>query len=121
MDEINKQLNKLKYQMQLVGESLNSIDHPIATLVITFDWDDDDLNKAHDIFEKFDRQLEKNEKINWMEFEKDFQDYLYIGYQELKLIVLSFYRNYQWLDVCIAYAKKHECVEFHQITRDVRN
>lgn len=118
MNDLIKQVEKLKYQMQLVGESLSSEDHPIASLVIAMNWDDDDLNKAHDIFEKYDSQLESGETPNWYQFEADFKDDFGIGYQTLKSIVLAFYRNYQWTTVCYEYAKKHECVEFHVITRE---
>ena len=117
MDDIYLQLKKLKYQMSLVGEALNSSEHPIATLVISMDWDDQDLDKAHDIFEKFEKIIEAGEKPNWTEFEHDFHQKFGIGYQTLKMVVLAFHRNFQWIDVCASYAKAKECMEFHEITR----
>ena len=117
MDDLQKQIDKLKFQMSLVGESLDSREHPIATLAISMDWDDDDLDRAHDIFEKFDKIIESGAKPNWAEFERDFSQQFGIGYQTLKVIVLSFFRNFQWTSVCEIYAQAHECVEFHEITR----
>lgn len=117
MDELLEQILKLKFHIKLVGESLNSQEHPIASLVISMDWGDRELNSAHDIFESYDEQLNDKKEPNWRAFEAKFKDEFGIGYQEVKLVVLSFFRNYQWTDVCIAYANANECVEFHEITR----
>lgn len=114
---IEEQIKKLQYQIKLIGETLDSREHPIAALIISMDWNDADLDRAHDIFEKFDAILEAEGKPNWAEFEKDFRDQFKIGYQTLKMIVIAFYRNFQWTQVCEVYAKAHECVEFHEITR----
>ena len=116
-DEIQKQLDKLKYQLHLLGEAINHREYPIPSLVLSLDWDDEDLNKAHDIFEKYDEKIEKDEKINWRAFEMELRDTLGIGYQTVKLIILAFFDNGQWQEVCTAYAKAYECVEFHRITR----
>ncbi|MEL4441488.1 hypothetical protein [Shewanella algae] len=117
MEDLQLQINKLKYQMSLVGESLDSREHPIATLVIAMNWDDKDLDKAHDIFEKFEGIIESGEEPNWYEFERDFNQQFGIGYQTLKMVVLAFHRNFQWTHVCEVYAKAKECMEFHEITR----
>ena len=103
--------------MGLVGESLDSREHPIATLVIAMDWDGSDLDRAHDIFEKFEGIIEAGEEPNWSEFEHDFNQQFGIGYQTLKMVVLAFHRNFQWTHVCEVYAKAKECMEFHEITR----
>jgi hypothetical protein len=117
MEELSKQVDKLKYQMQLVGESINSKEHPIASLVISMNWGDKDLDKAHDIFEKYENILESGESPNWGAFELEFNQQFDIGYQTLKMIVLAFHRNFQWENVCAVYAKAKECVEFHEITK----
>lgn len=117
MDDITLQIKKLKYQMSLVGESLDSREHPIATLVIAMNWDDQDLDKAHDIFEKFEKIIKTGEEPNWVDFESDFSLQFGIGYQTLKMVVLAFHRNFQWTRVCEVYAKANECMEFHEITR----
>jgi len=117
MEDLQSQINKLKYQMGLVGESLDSREHPISTLVITMDWGDKELDRAHDIFEKFEGIIKSQKEPNWHEFENDFYEQLRIGHQTLKMVVLAFHRNYQWIHVCEVYAKAKECSEFHEITR----
>ena len=117
MKDLQLQINKLKYQMSIVGESLDSREHPIATLVIAMDWDDKDLDKAHDIFEKFEGILESGEEPKWSDFEDDFKQQFGIDYQTLKMVLLAFHRNFQWTHVCEVYAKDKECMEFHEITR----
>lgn len=117
MEELVKKVEKLQFQMRLVGESLNSKEQPIASLVISMDWNESDLDRAHDIFEKYEEILESEEQPNWTAFEAEFNKEFGIGYQTLKSIVLSFHRNYQWTHVCEVYAKAKECMEFHEITR----
>lgn len=114
---IEEQLEKLLFQMKLVGESLDSREYPIPALVISMNWSATDLDKAHDIFEKFNGILESGKKPSWGEFEKDFEEQLKIDYQSLKTVVLAFYRNFQWTQVCEIYARARECLEFHEITR----
>ena len=80
------------------------------------DWDNDDLNKAHDIFEKYDKKIEvKEEDINWVKFEKELEEQFSISYQEVKLIILAFYKNRQWSEVCYQYAKENSCIELNGI------
>ena len=116
-DEIQKQLNKLKYQLHLLVETIDHREYPIPALILEMDWDGEDLNKAHDIFEKYDSKMESTEEINWPAFEMELRDTFGIGYQTVKSIVLAFFDNGQWQEVCTAYAKAYECVEFHRITR----
>jgi hypothetical protein len=97
-------LEKLEFHVKLLAESVNHTENPTASLVVDFDWSSQDLNCAHDIFEMFDTKMRKEENINWYDFEKEFQDKLNISYQGLKSIVLAFFRNGQWTEVCHAYA-----------------
>jgi len=120
-DSIQKQLDKLKYQLHLLGEMIDHREYPIPALVLALDWDDEDLNKAHDIFEKYDNKIEAKEEINWRAFETELRDTFNIGYQTVKTIILAFFDNGQWQSVCTEYAKAHECVEFHRITRPKNN
>lgn len=119
MEDLIKKIKRLEFQMKLVGESISSEDSPIASLVINLSWGEDELEKAHDIFEKYNNELDSGKEPNWSEFRKEFEDGLGIGYQQLKLVVLSFYRNLQWTEVCTQYAKAYECVEFHSITKKI--
>jgi hypothetical protein len=116
-DNIERELEKIKFHIQLIGETIDHRSYPIPFLVIEMGWDDKDLDKAHDIFEKYHGKLEREEKVNWKEFEMELQNTFGIGYQTVKSIVLAFYRNQQWTRVCTGYAKAYECIEFHEIVR----
>jgi hypothetical protein len=116
-DNIERELEKIKFHIRLIGETIDHRSYPIPFLVIEMDWDDKDLDTAHDIFEKYDNKLEREEKVNWQEFETELRKTFGIGNQIVKSIVLAFYRNHQWTRVCAGYAKAHECIEFHEIIR----
>ena len=116
-DNIERELEKIKFHIRLIGETIDYRSYPIPFLVIEIDWNDKDLDKAHDIFEKYDDKLEREEKVNWKEFEMELQNTFGIEYQTVKSIVLAFYRNHQWTRVCAGYAKAYECIEFNEIIR----
>jgi hypothetical protein len=71
------------------------------------DWNKNDINAVHAIFERYDAMIRDNQAFNRLEFEAAFQKELNIGYQTLKQIVIAFYRNNQWQDVCLSYVKSH--------------
>lgn len=103
-EAIIRRLEKLEFHVKLLAESLNYAENPTASLVVGFDWSEQDLTLAHDIFEMFDKKLGESAPINWYDFEKEFSDKLNINYQGLKSVVLAFHRNGQWMEVCHAYA-----------------
>jgi hypothetical protein len=117
MTDIENEIEKIKFHINLVGETLDSRNNPIPALVIQMDWNARDLDSAHDIFEKYDNMLEAKEEVNWHVFEHELRDKFDIGYQTVKSIILAFFRNHQWTEVCTLYARSCECVEFHEITR----
>jgi hypothetical protein len=117
MTDIEREIEKLKFHISLIGEAVDHRNNPITALVISMNWNAKDLDSAHDIFEKYDSQLESKEEVNWHAFEHELRDKFDIGYQTIKSIILAFYRNHQWTEVCRLYAKAFECVEFHEITR----
>ena len=117
MTDIAKEIEKLKFHIRLLSETIDPSFNPIPALVIQLNWDDKNLDKAHDIFEKYDKQIEEKIDVSWHAFEHDLRDTFGIGYQTVKSIVLAFYRNHQWTEVCYQYAKEYECMEFHEITR----
>jgi hypothetical protein len=122
-EEISEALEKLRYQVSLLGETIDHKVHPVEALVLGMDWARGDLEKAHDIFEKWDKRLAKGEAIKSYEFEADFSNDLGISYQGLKSVVLAFYRNGQWTDVCEAYVDsfgKSPAIEYHTIMRRER-
>ncbi|MGO8092797.1 DUF1878 family protein [Rhizobium leguminosarum] len=122
-DEIVKMIEKLSYHVSILGSIIDHEKHPVEALIVQMDWTKDDINTAHDIFERWDERLEKGEKMSSGQFEGDFNRELSIGYQELKSVILAFYQNYQWTNVCEAYVDsfgKHPAVEYHSIMRRER-
>lgn len=120
IEEIFEKLKKLEYQVTILAECIDYDRYPVQSLILSLGWDSKQINKAHDIFQTFDEKLEKGEKINWYEFENALEDEFSIGYQTVKSIVLAFYNNHQWVDVCYGYAMSFEPttpIEFHPITR----
>lgn len=105
---MNAEIEKLKYHIRMIAESINREEHPIPLLVIEFDWDEKQLSKAHDIFEKYDRLLTEKMSPTWRDLEKDLKTEFNIGYQEVKSIVNAFYSNGQWGVVCHWFAKGQE-------------
>lgn len=101
-------LEKIKYHIRMLAEALNFKEHPIPYLVVEFDWDDKNLNRAHDIFEKYDNLLTEGKNPSWRDLEKELKVEFNIGYQSVKSIVNAFYWNSQWTDVCIWFAKGQE-------------
>lgn len=120
IDEIIEKLNKLEYQVSVLKECVDSDRYPVQSLILSMNWDDSQLNKAHDIFQVYDEKLELKEDVNWHAFEHALRDEFDIGYQTVKSIILAFYNNHQWADVCYGYAMNFEPttpIEFHSITR----
>jgi hypothetical protein len=115
---IEKEIEKLKFQIQTIGETIDYEQYPLQELIISFDWSRENLNQAHDIFEKHDKKLNETEKFNSAEFEHELRDAFSIGYQEVKSIINAFYRNGQWTSVCMIYALENMVVEFHDIQKD---
>lgn len=120
LEELTRELEKLKYQVQTIGETIDHRAHPVESLILSMDWGEGDIDHAHDIFEKYDNKLQAKEQVNWHEFEMELRNEFGIGYQTVKSIILAFYRNHQWTDVCYGYAMSFEPstpIELHQITR----
>ncbi len=118
--EVLNEIEKIKYQLRIVGQTINYESHPVEALILSMDWAEGDIDRAHDIFEKYDKKIEKEEKINWHEFEQELKNAFRIEYQTVKSIILAFYNNHQWTNVCYGYAMSFEPttpIEFHQITR----
>ncbi len=119
MEHLEQEISKLKYQMSILISIVDSDKYPVESLILSMNWNDDDLNDAHDIFEKYDKKLEtKEEDINWSAFEQELTSRFNISYQTVKIIIIAFYKNHQWVDVCYQYAKAYTCVEFHSLIRD---
>jgi len=106
LQQLKDQLEKMQFHIQLIGETIDYEKYPIPGLVINFNWSPDELDSAYDIFEEFEKKIKHGEtSLLHFEMENEFKDRLGISYQGLKCIVSSFYKNSQFVDVCIAYAK----------------
>ena len=122
-EEIAHVIEKLSYHISVIGQTIDYDKYPVEALVVCNDWSKEDLDKAHDIFERWDAILEKGGKINTGEFEQDFNRELRVSYQGLKSIILAFYKNAQWTNVCEAYVDSFgnsPAVEYHSIMRRQR-
>jgi len=120
LEETASQVEKLRYQVMNLSDLIAKCcdeKYPIELAVVDFNWGDEDHRTANDIFEKFDKILQTGDRVNWVEFESDFSRQLSIGYQSLKMIILSFHANHFWVDVCKAYAKHHDVAEFKEINK----
>ena len=103
---IESTITKLEFHIRLLAEALNTQEHPIPGLVIEFDWDERQLEKAHDVFEKYDEQLNNDGNSPLCnDLEKELKQEFQISYQSVKSIVNAFYNNGQWQNVCYWFAK----------------
>lgn len=122
-DEILEAIKKLRYQVSVLGQAIDSEKHPVESLIVEMDWSFEDLNRVHDIFEKWEKKIEDGEDMNTAKFEAEFLEQFQIDYQSLKSIVLAFYENGQWTNVCEAYVDAfgdRASVEYHSIMRRQR-
>lgn len=112
-----EEINKLKFQMQMIGESIDYKEYPIQSLILSYDWSQEELNTAYDIFDEIEKELEEG-KNNSHKLEILFNERLGLGYQSVKSVVNAFYRNGQWMSTCMIYAMEHMVTEFHEILDD---
>ena len=122
-EDIIKSIEKLTYHVSLLGEIIDYKQYPVEALILSKNWGPEDLNKAHDIFEKWDNILKDGGDMNTYSFEGDFMNELGISYQGLKSVILAFYRNHQWTNVCEAYVDAFgpaPAMEYHSIMRRER-
>jgi hypothetical protein len=120
LEDLAKDVHKIRYQIEILSECVDYERYPVQSLILMMNWDESQINKAHDIFEEYDKLLRENNKVNWSDFESKLRNEFTINYQTVKSIILAFYRNHQWTEVCHGYAMSFEPstpVEFHCITR----
>ena len=126
IDKLQEEVKKMKFQLKEIGNTIDDEEYPIASLVISYNWGADDLSPAHDIFEKYSNLLDEGKSWSHYKLEEDFRNQFddKIGYQEVKHIVLAFWRNHQWNSVCIHFVKSHgDCppCEFSEIVEYIRD
>ena len=122
-EEMLEAIEKLRYQVSILGQTIDVDAYPVEGLILERDWGPSELDKAHDIFENWDNRLEAGEEMNTGEFEQEFAQSLGVSYQGLKGVIRAFYKNGQWTNVCEAYVDSFggfPAVEYHSIMRRER-
>lgn len=121
--DLRQIVEKLQYQVSILGQTVDYESYPVQSLIMGMNWGPGDIDKAHDIFEDWDKRLEDGETMNSGAFEAAFDEALGVGYQGLKSIVVAFWENGQWTNVCEAYVDSFgnaPAVEYHRIMRRER-
>jgi len=121
--DLIKQLERLEYKVSILSQAIDYDRFPIEALIMNMDWDRGDIDKVHDVFERWDDRLARGEPMNRFKFEKDFEEAVGVNYQGLKSIVIAFWENHQWTSVCEAYVDSFDgspAVEYHRIMRRER-
>jgi hypothetical protein len=109
MDNLENEVAKLRFQIKLISETIDRDENPILHLAVFLNWSEEDLEAAHNIFEEY------SQKPDLIGFERQLKERFDIDYQQVKRIILAFYRTGQHEDVCERYAKDHPVTEFHEI------
>ena len=65
----------------------------------------EDLEDANIIFAKYNSLLDSDIEVSWYQFEQEIRAKFNIGYQTMRNIVLEFYRDNQWTELCIKYTQ----------------
>lgn len=124
LENQKEEIAKIKFHISMLNNYQNYVNNPIGSLVIEFDWSEEDLDKAHDIFEKYDKKILEGGLDGNLHslMEKDFNEDLNLGYQEVKSVVLAFFRESRWVTVCVEFVKsyEYEAVEFSEITSYIK-
>ncbi|TGC08884.1 hypothetical protein CRG93_11205 [Escherichia sp. E2593] len=59
LTEISKEIEKLKYHISILGDIIDYHNHPVESLTISMDWNEKNINRTHDIFEKYDEKIKQ--------------------------------------------------------------
>ncbi|WP_417453889.1 hypothetical protein [Kiloniella sp.] len=120
---IDDEIEKLKFQVEMLGQAVDFEKFPITSLVFEFGWNKDQLDAVYNCFEEAENLLDDDsDSFNHAWFEQLFHKSVGVGYQGLKAIVLSFYREQRYMNVCVAYVKsmgERVSVEYHRIQQDI--
>jgi|GEM_PF-1401216 len=115
--DYEEEINKLKFQIGIISETINNENYPIQSLVLSKNWGKNELDTLYDVFEEIQDEFENN-KNSVQKLESLLKDKLGLHYQSVKSVILALYRNGQYQDICMIYAMKNMVLEFHEIKRD---
>ena len=105
MSSNKAEVDKIKYHIRMLAAVFDYDDFPIEGLVLSFDWSEEDLHKAHDCFERAEMKIKAGEDFNYHILERSLKDSLGLDYQEVKSVAIAFFKSGQWTQVCEEYAK----------------
>ena len=96
-------IDKLVYQVKMLGQTIDSMNYPLEALVLSMNWSRAELEDVFKFFEKWEINRLNGVPINNGDFETEFVKNFNSSYQKLKSIILAFWRNGQWKQLCEAY------------------
>lgn len=122
MSDDHEQILKLRFQLkQLSHALLDSKEYPLESLIIYLNWGEADLEAVHGIFEEYEKRIIDNNQPVLLHFEKQIRGRFNIGYQDVKQIILAFWRCNLWIKVCEEYARQSRASEFREILDAMEN
>lgn len=113
--DVEAELAKLRYHVQMLANTIDFRENPIEHLVVAMNWSEQDLDDALDLFEKYDLAFTTSGALQGGLLERELKERFEITYQTVKDIVLAFWRNGNFPDVCVEYARQHRVAEFDEM------
>ncbi len=110
--DIQLEIEKMKFHISELIGAVDYKSYPITHLVISFNLSEADLDNLHNLFDKYDKILSENPKQDISSIKSEFESMFNLGYQDFKHVILAFYRDEKWINVCQCYAKNNRCSEF---------
>ena len=77
-----------------------------------------DFEKIKEIFEMYNKKVLEKEDINWGSLEKDLKTKFGYNYQTTKMIIVKYFQQGLYKDLCYQYAKYNDTVEMKQIIKE---
>lgn len=111
-------IEKLSYHIEMIGRTIDHQSYPIEALVLSMNWNRTELENVFKFFEDWEIKRKNNATIDSAPFESDFTKRFNLNYQGLKPVILAFWRNGQWTELCEAYVDsfgKSASIEYSEI------
>ena len=109
---IEQELQKLRYQIQIIHEVLDLDKRPVISLILTYGWGYNDHLRLTNMFEKFSEMIDNGQEFDYFEINVEVEKLFDLGHQHTKMIILAHYEEEKWVNVCEKYIKSYHCVEF---------
>ncbi len=118
--ELRDQNERLRYQIKLLGAMVYAR-NPIAALVIERDWGEEHLRTAYRIFGDYASKTAGPKGVNWSRFEMDLCNDLGLRQQDIKSIVLAFFRHGEYVGLCRKYAMTKRSPAYREILAECKD